>query len=140
METASSTWMSFAMMIAIPKVHNLGVENAPIPQDVGLLMGALDLDNSGGIDYTEFRSWVVSNRDLSEEDRTEIISQSEEMRRMDWFAGAVADIAREEAEYSEERERVIAWEEDYEGESDDTMLEDYGEDKGRTTDGREGTG
>ena len=94
-------------------------------------MGALDLDNSGGIDYTEFRSWVVSNRDLSEEDRTEIISQSEEMRRMDWFAGAVADIAREEAEYSEERERVIAWEEDYEGESDDTMLEDYGEDKGQ---------
>jgi Ca2+-binding EF-hand superfamily protein len=101
-----------ALMIAIPAVHTEGNQNAPLLRDVGRVMEALDRDASGGIDYAEFRDWIVSNLDQTPEDRAHFRSMSLELRRLDWFARAVASIAKEEAEQEEQKEEYA--DEDYE--------------------------
>ena len=88
-----------AMMVAISAAHGAdSTRNSPNPdQDSKLIMAALDRDKNGTIDYEEFRDWILSYSLLSREERREFVSSSQTHARLDWFAGAVVSIAREEA-------------------------------------------
>ena len=86
-----------ALVIAIPAMYQDDNEHAPLPRDVGRIMDALDRDASGGVDYAEFRDWILTNLDLNDVERENLTARSEELKRLDWFARAIASIAREMA-------------------------------------------
>jgi Ca2+-binding EF-hand superfamily protein len=91
-----------ALVIAIPAMYQDDNEHAPLPRDVGRIMDALDRDASGGVDYAEFRDWILTNLDLNDVERENLTARSEELKRLDWFARAIASIAREMAPEHEE--------------------------------------
>ena len=81
-----------AMMIDLPLRFYVDPDTVPTPDDVDIVMNALDADASGEIDFEEWKNWVLGNRGMSTKQRAKFAAQSQSHFRLNGFVATLCKI------------------------------------------------
>ena len=84
-----------AMMIDLPVRFYIDPAKIPTPEDVAVVMNALDADKSGEIDFDEWKEWIVGNRSMTETAREKFVTQSSAHFRLNGFVETICQITAE---------------------------------------------
>ena len=84
-----------AMMIDLPLRFYVDPKFVPKPEDVEVVMAALDKDGNGEIDYNEWKEWILANRALPDDKRKRFIAKSPAHARLDKFVETIVHITNE---------------------------------------------
>ena len=84
-----------AMMIDLPLRFYVDPDKIPTPEDVQVVMDALDADDSGEIDFDEWKEWILGNRSMSEQARAKFAAQSNAHFRLNGFVETICQITAE---------------------------------------------
>lgn len=81
-----------ALMIDLPLRFYVDPSKIPTSSDVDTVMNALDADESGEIDFDEWKDWILGNRNMSKKQRETFAAQSTSHNRLNGFVETLIQI------------------------------------------------